>query len=115
MKTVIGANGKKCESVGGSCSCCGGSAYKAGEKDCNGRITTEDWYVFRAGWCDSDGVFFSRLCGDKDGIGCITEVKPAHNKANMFAQAMMDIMPGEVDDAIVSEMEDLQAMGMLED
>lgn len=45
-KSVERTNGKQCIRLGKghTCSCCGATD--------NG----EDWFVFRAGWCDSDGI-----------------------------------------------------------
>ena len=95
----MGANGKQCEHVGGSCSCCGAqdTTDKGG-----------DWYVYRAGFCDTDGVFYPRLCGSVDGLGCISDVKPApaDHPRQVQADLLIEMMPDEIDDNVATEMED---------
>ncbi|MBV8382414.1 MAG: hypothetical protein JOZ63_07395 [Planctomycetaceae bacterium] len=56
---------------GGMCSCCG-----AGPK-----ITEYDWWlVFRAGICDSDGVYYSMLCDGPTGGGCLSAIRAENAK-----------------------------------
>lgn len=104
MKETKGANGKPCKRLGRGhdCSCCGSTD--------NG----EDFFVFRAGWCDSDGVYYPRLCGDGNGYGCIYEVVPAESHKNEAAQMLLDLMPGEADDGVVTMLEDMDYLGEFE-
>ena len=111
--TVTGANGKPCGRVGGTCSCCGAGDGEAGSLDANKRVRSFAWYVYRAGWTDSDGIYYARLCGDEFGAGCITEVRPAEGprgrdglRAGERARLLRELMPGEEDDGVVTEMED---------
>lgn len=98
--SVIGANGAKCFRIGKGhdCSCCG--ALDNGE----------DWFVFQAAWCDDDGVYYPRLCGDLDGRGCVYEVESADSMKNELLEELKAMMPNEVNDGIVSEMEDYDFM-----
>ena len=88
---VIGANGKTCVETTGDCSCCGATGKQ-----------TEDWSamerfrIFRAGFSDSDGVFYSRLCGDLLGNGCIYEV--AYKQSN-YADIITEISGNDLDAA----------------
>lgn len=103
MKETKGANGKTCGRLGTGheCSCCGA------------RDNGEDFFVFRAGWCDDDGVYYSKLCGDGRGYGCIYEVEPADSAKNEAAQLFIDMMPGEEDDGVPAMLEDFDSLGML--
>jgi len=92
---VTGANGKECEQTTGMCACCGLSAGSSGKKTDYG-VT---WYVFKAGWCDSDGVYYPRLCGGiEDGIcigGCIQEVVPREPKGeDIITELLGDDLDG---------------------
>ncbi len=55
------------EKPGGMCGCCGGGP------DVSPSWRSEPWYVYRAGFCDSDGVYFSMLCE-----GCLEEIQDAN-------------------------------------
>lgn len=66
---VIGANGKPCVETTGDCSCCGATGKNTEDFE-----PMERFRIFRAGFSDSDGVFYARLCGDLLGNGCIYEV-----------------------------------------
>ena len=54
---------------GGMCNCCG-SGPKT-EPDWRG----DPWYVYQAGICDSDGVFYGMLCE-----GCLEEIRHANEQ-----------------------------------
>jgi len=100
---VIGANGKKCFRVTGSCTCCGcdGHEYEPGKP--------YRWLIWRAGWCDDDGTYYARLCGSpNERAGCIYEVKPAKSERNRKAQILRALMPSEEDDGVVTMMEDMK-------
>lgn len=112
--SVIGANGKPCVRVGGSCSCCAVRDHEAGEPDVNGEVSGRSWFVYRAGWSDGED-YFARLCGDEFGVGCISEIAPAKPvedhvtdglTSNEAASILRELMPGEEDDGVVTEMED---------
>jgi len=49
---------------GGQCSCCGSGP------DAEPGWRNEPWYVYRAGFCDSDGAYMSMLCE-----GCLEELE----------------------------------------
>lgn len=67
--------GKRFALVGASCSMCGGRPHNPGERDQNGHMCDDAWFVVRAQMCDSDGIFFSYLCTDVDGrYGCLSDV-----------------------------------------
>jgi hypothetical protein len=51
------------------CNCCGGGPNT--DPDWRG----DPWYVFRAGFCDSDGVYFSQLCE-----GCLEEIRDENER-----------------------------------
>lgn len=57
------------EKPGGMCGCCGGGPNAT--PDWRG----DPWYVFRAGICDSDGVYYSMLCE-----GCLEEIREANRR-----------------------------------
>ena len=95
--------------VGGSCSVCGGGA-------------TSDYFIFRAGIVDGDGEFFSRACGDAYGNGgCLSSLQEEQKKLQegkyeghdfgakkrQAAGILLDLMPGEEDDGVVTMMEDM--------
>ena len=44
------------ELPGGMCGCCGGGPNPTPD------WRHEPWYIYRAGVCDSDGIYFSMLC-----------------------------------------------------
>jgi len=96
MPKSVKMHGKDCKRIGKghTCSCCGAAD--------NG----VDWFVYRAGWCDVDGIYMARLCGDKHGEGCLSEVPPAKSEKNEVAQMLCDLMPGEEDDGVQSMLED---------
>lgn len=52
------------ELPGGMCGCCGGGP------DAKPDWRSEPWYVYRAGICDADGVYYSMLCE-----GCLEEIR----------------------------------------
>jgi len=54
---------------GGMCNCCGGGPNV--EPDWR----FEPWYVFRAGFCDSDGVYYAALCE-----GCLEEIRDENER-----------------------------------
>jgi hypothetical protein len=97
---VKGANGKDCEPTTGMCSCCGfGSQSDPLEP------SEEGLYLFKAGWCDEDGVFYSRLCGDLWGYGCIYDVEP--RKDSWKEDTLMDLLGDDLD-GMETMMEDLK-------
>ena len=49
---------------GGACNCCGGGPNV--EPDWR----SDPWYIFKAGLCDSDGVFYGMLCE-----GCLEDIR----------------------------------------
>lgn len=100
-KGVIGADGRRHQRLGEGhdCSCCGS------------RDNGEDWFVFKAGWCDSDGVYYAKLCGDFEGRGCIYEVDYPKSFKNEAAKVLQDMMPGEFADGVPSMLDELDYLG----
>lgn len=102
---------------GMSCSCCGGVAHQVGDKrefrnSWNSPDTHDTaWYVYRGGMCDSDGVYFARLCGDEQGLnGCLEDIvhnqdDVAHDIKEAIATAR-SLMPTEEDDGVIAFLQD---------
>jgi hypothetical protein len=97
---------------GGSCSCCGAAA-RVGDED------EDDWWlVFKAGFCDDDGVFMSRLCGGPDGSGCLVELRRdaarrEPTRRDEAASVVSDLLGDDMDGA-ESMMDDFDDLGMLD-
>lgn len=87
--TVIGANDKPCTETTGTCSCCGGPSRDQSNED-----PEEKFRVFRAQWADSAGVFYSRLCGDLLGNGCIYDVEP---KQSNYTDTIVEVSGDDLD------------------
>lgn len=49
---------------GGMCGCCGGGPNVSPD------WSPDPWYIYRAGFCDGDGVYYSMLCE-----GCLEEIR----------------------------------------
>jgi len=110
MKVKIGT--RTFESCGASCSCCGASPKKSEDRGGYG-----DWLVYRASLADSDGVYYSYLCGDSTGDGCLSEIADEQESSEpvlderwgLERQEMADIcreMMGDDEDGCWSHMED---------
>jgi len=97
---VIGANGKPCVETTGYCSCCGGPS-----RDQSDELPLDKFRVFKAGFADSDGVFYSRLCGDLLGNGCIYDVQP---KQSAYTDLITELSGDDLD-AAQADHEDLIA------
>jgi len=52
------------ERPGGMCRCCGGGPNVAPD------WRADPWYIYQAGICDSDGIYYSTLCE-----GCLEEIR----------------------------------------
>ena len=70
--------GRTFDPVAASCSCCGSRPHAPGERSgpsvgfWNDPPPDWGWYSFRARMSDTDGVFYSYLCGDETGEeGCL--------------------------------------------
>lgn len=85
---------------GGQCGCCGsGPNVSPDWRD-------EPWYVFRAGICDADGVYFSMLCE-----GCLEEIRAENDhrpqtQRDEIAREITELLGDDVDGA-QSMMDDL--------
>jgi len=67
---TVKLSGKEYPTVAGSCSCCGAAPIRADDPPRH-----MDWFVVKANRCDSDGVYYPRLCTDADGYeGCLSDV-----------------------------------------
>jgi hypothetical protein len=103
-------NPKSLTSPGGMCSCCG-----AGPRVCD----EHDWWlVFQAGLCDSDGVFYSMLCGGPSGEGCLQEIRYENAKRQRSfkddAADVVRLLNGDDVDGMEADMDDLGSMGLLD-
>lgn len=92
---------KGSEFVGGQCSCCGGGPTWAPD------WRRDPWLIYRAGICDSDGVFYSMLCE-----GCLDEIRAANFKRkpterDTAAAVVSDLLGDDIDGA-QAMMEDLE-------
>ena len=99
---IVSIDGKEYKETKASCSCCSAKP-------------TKDWRVYKAGISDSDGIYFSYLCGaPDDGLdGClewaIDDAKKATGsaKGRQIAASILSDLLGDDEDGIASEMEDL--------
>ena len=95
---------------GGMCSCCGAGP----------RIDAEDdwWLVFKAGFCDSDGVFMSMLCAGPDGSGCLEDIRADSDRREPSfrdeAAALIADLLGDDLDGAQAMFEDADSLGMLD-
>ena len=82
------------------CGCCGGGP------DVSPSWRPEPWYIYRAGICDSDGVYYSMLCE-----GCLEEIqdenarRPATER-DEIAREVTELLGDDIDGA-QAMMEDL--------
>lgn len=94
--------------VEASCSCCGASPSDKSDFE---------WFVYKAGLVDVDGIYFSYLCGDKDGNGCLSDIykdqfkdsnlNSIMNRRQEVADTMKEIMPDD-EDGVWSMMQDIE-------
>lgn len=82
------------------CGCCGSGPNATPD------YRADPWYVYRAGFCDADGVYYSMLCE-----GCLEElreenVKRVKTTRDEAAQAITDLLGDDLDGA-QAMMEDL--------
>lgn len=85
---------------GGMCACCGGGP------EVTPSWRGEPWYVYRAGLCDSDGVFYSQLCE-----GCLEDIREdsarrPQTERDEIAETITDLLGDDIDGA-QSMMDDL--------
>jgi hypothetical protein len=104
-------NPKKRIAPGGMCSCCGASPRVDGADDW--------WLVFKAGLCDSDGVFYSMLCGGPSGEGCLEEVRAENAKRKRSPRddmaSMSRMLNGDDVDGMDADMDDMEFLGLLDE
>lgn len=89
------------ERPGGMCACCGGGPNAT--PDWRG----EPWYVYHAGICDGDGVYYNALCE-----GCLEEIREENAKRpqterDRLASEIAELLGDDIDGA-QSMMDDLQ-------
>lgn len=92
------------EKPGGMCGCCGSGPEETPS------WREEPWFVYRAGICDSDGVYYSMLCE-----GCLEEIRAqkARRKSTFrdaVASEVTSLMGDDLDGA-QSFMEDMEDLG----
>lgn len=81
---------------GGQCGCCGsGPNVSPDWRD-------EPWYVFRAGFCDSDGVYYSMLCE-----GCLEEIRAENDRR---PQTERDEIAHEITELLGDDIDGAQTM-----
>ena len=78
------------------CGCCG--CGPNAEPDWRG----DPWYIYRAGLCDSDGVYFSMLCE-----GCLEEMRAENARR---PQREHDEIAREVTDLLGDDLDGAQTM-----
>ena len=88
------------ECAGGMCGCCGSGPNVA--PDWRG----DPWYVYRAGLCDADGVYYSMLCE-----GCLEDIRDENarrpqTERDHIAREVTELL-GEDSDGAQAFMDDL--------
>ena len=88
------------EAPGGMCGCCGGGP------NCEPDWRDEPWYVYQAGICDGDGVYYSMLCE-----GCLEDIRSENaarpkTERDQIARLVTNLMGDDLDGA-QSLMEDV--------
>ncbi len=86
---------------GGQCGCCGDGPEPISQE------RYEPWYIYRAGICDSEGVYYSMLCE-----GCLEEIRFENTKRTQTerdetAEQIAELMGDDIDGA-QAFMDDLQ-------
>jgi hypothetical protein len=81
---------------GGMCGCCGGGPNAS--PDWRG----DPWYIYRAGICDGDGVYYAMLCE-----GCLDELRSENRKR---PQTLRDQIAEEVTDLLGDDTDGAQSM-----
>ncbi|QDT38391.1 hypothetical protein [Stratiformator vulcanicus] len=89
------------ERPGGMCHCCGSGPNE------NPGWRADPWYVYQAGLCDGDGVYYSMLCE-----GCLEDIraKNANRERTLrdeFAKQVTELLGDDVDGA-QTMMDDLE-------
>ena len=79
--------------AGGMCSCCGSGPNPYPD------WRDEPWYVYRAGLCDVDGVFYSMLCE-----GCLEDIRAENadrptSQRDEIARVVSDLLGDDLDGA----------------
>ena len=92
---------------GGQCGCCGGGPNA--EPDWR----AEPWYIYRAGLCDADGVYYGMLCE-----GCLFDIRSENAKRrpsqrDEAAEVITDLL-GDDTDGAEAMMEDMEYLGLLD-
>jgi len=103
-------NPKQLTDAGGKCSCCGAGPRVTDEHDW--------WLVFKAGLCNSDGMFYAMLCDGPSGEGCLSVIRAENTRRKpTFRDDVADIismMNGDDVDGMQADFEDADFMGMLD-
>ena len=91
-------NGQECP--GGMCGCCGCGP------DATPTWRDDPWYIYRAGFCDGDGVYYTMLCE-----GCLVDIRAENarrpkTERDEIARLVTELLGDDVDGA-ESFMEDL--------
>lgn len=81
---------------GGMCGCCGGGPIPSP----NWRA--DPWYVYRAGICDADSVYYSMLCE-----GCLEDIREANARR---PQSLRDEVAREMTELLGDDIDGAQSM-----
>lgn len=83
------------ERAGGMCGCCGSGPNVAPD------WRADPWYIYQAGICDLDGVYYSMLCE-----GCLEEIREEHarrphTERDQIARGVTELLGDDLDGAQV--------------
>ena len=81
---------------GGMCRCCGGGPNVAPD------WRPDPWFVYQAGICDSDGIYFSMLCE-----GCLEDIRHENDRR---PQTERDEVAREVTELLGDDLDGAQTM-----
>jgi len=84
------------ERPGGMCGCCGSGP------NVDPSWRSEPWYVYRAGLCDADGVYYAQLCE-----GCLEDIRAENAKR---PQTFRDEIAREVSELLGDDIDGAQTL-----
>ena len=75
---TITIDGKTYQQTSGMCSCCGhGASMENSGNNHNEDNYLDNFWLFKAGYCDSDGIYMARLCANLAiQEGCLYDIDP---------------------------------------
>lgn len=99
--TVVTYHDGNAEQAGGMCNCCGSGPDIAPD------WRSEPWYIYRAGVCDCDSVYYSMLCEDCLQTIRAEQAKRIPTEIDQIAEQVTELMGDDLDGAQVF-MDDLR-------